>query len=189
MNYAEYKLYDTANGPGVRLALFVQGCPHHCPGCFNPETWDFNGGKPFTIKEIDEIIEHCKKSQISGLSILGGEPFAQDISVMLTLMSKFRQYVNKPIWVWTGYTIEEIIQDPFKTAMLIMTDVLVDGPFIEAKKNIRLVHRGSSNQRVIDVKKTLDNFYEKIGHEYIDGVPITEADRKVMTESIVLYEE
>ena len=189
MRYADYKLYDIANGPGVRLSLFTQGCPHHCPGCFNPETWDFNGGKEYTLETTMEIIEHCKKPQISGLSILGGEPFAQKMSTLTALLALYKDHVGKPVWVWTGYTIEELAKDPINLAVLSLIDVLVDGPFIEAKKNIRLVHRGSSNQRVIDVKKTLDNFNSKIGIEYFKGGPVSEIDQKVMTESIVLYEE
>jgi anaerobic ribonucleoside-triphosphate reductase activating protein len=169
MRYADYKLYDTANGPGVRLSLFVQGCPHHCPGCFNPETWDFNGGEEYTIENSIDIITHCKREEIAGLSILGGEPFAleNDIPMLVSLLAVYKETVKKPVWVWTGYTIEELITDPIKIVLLSFIDVLVDGPFIEAKKNIKLVHRGSSNQRVIDVQATLEKYKENPDSNFV----------------------
>lgn len=175
MRYAEIKPYDTANGPGVRVSLFTQGCTHHCHNCFNPETWDFDGGKEFTMATIDRICMLGNRDEISGLSILGGDPFQADLDMMFILLRSFQKKVGKPIWVWTGYTINELMKDPKKACLLLLVDVLVDGPFIESKKNLRLKHRGSSNQRVIDTQKTMRNFLS-VNYDSIE-------------ESIVLYEE
>lgn len=155
MRYARIIENDIANGPGVRVSLFVQGCKRHCTGCFNPETWDYNGGMLFTKNTEDYILDVATPDNISGLSILGGEPF--DYANELTkVVRHFRNvYPEKSVMIWTGYTWGELITDECKKKLLTLTDILVDGPFIQDLKDPRLVCRGSSNQRVIDVKKSL----------------------------------
>lgn len=155
MNYAKIKEFDIANGPGVRASLFVSGCTHNCPGCFNKEAQDFNYGKPWTKEIEDEFIEHLKKPEIVGVNILGGEPLQQG-KPLLNLLIRIHEEVQKPIWLWTGYDIVDIMQGNNKTQRetIYMCDVVIDGKFIEAKKDLSLKYRGSSNQRVIDIKKT-----------------------------------
>ena len=146
MNYGEIKKCDIANGEGVRVALFVSGCRHHCKGCFNSMTWDFNYGKKFTEETEEEILEALKPNYIDGLSLLGGEPFEPE----------------KNIWCYSGYLFDEELKKEsrarceYTDEMLSMLDVLVDGRFEEDKKNITLLFRGSENQRLIDVKKSLE---------------------------------
>lgn len=152
MRYATVKANDVANGPGVRVTLFVQGCPHHCPGCFNSETWEFDGGEEFTAYTMDEIIEIGKRPHINGLSILGGEPFAQNLEIIQTIIEMFKEATGKSVWMWSGYLYEELMENENARKILSMIDVLVDGPFIESKKDLTLKHRGSSNQRVFDLK-------------------------------------
>ena len=164
MNYADIKRIDVANGPGIRVSLFVSGCTHHCKNCFNPETWDFGFGKPFTEKEIDEILDYLEPSHIKGLSLLGGEPFEfSNQQGLLPLMRKFKEkFPEKDVWCYTGYDFEADI----KKKMMVMwsetrelipyIDILVDGRFVEELKNLQLRFRGSSNQRIIDVKKSLE---------------------------------
>lgn len=144
---------DIANGPGVRVSIFMQGCPFHCKGCFNKETWDFNEGQDFTNNEIAEIINLAKDDYIKGLSILGGEPLHPNtIEATKELAKAFKEkYPNKTIWLWTGYLFENI---PNKEALNYI-DVLIDGQFKEELHDPRLKWRGSSNQRVIDIQKTL----------------------------------
>ena len=144
---------DIANGPGVRVSIFMQGCPFHCKGCFNKETWDFNDGQNFTNNEIAEIINLAKDDYIKGLSILGGEPLHPNtIEATKELAKTFKEkYPNKTIWLWTGYLFESI---PNKEALNYI-DVLIDGQFKEELHDPRLKWCGSSNQRVIDVQKTL----------------------------------
>lgn len=154
MNYAAIKEMDIANGTGVRVSLFVSGCTRKCKGCFNAEAWDFNAGKPFTRDTLDHILSILKHDYISGLSILGGEPLEPRNLEMVELIvfivrSKFPE---KNIWLYSGYTYDEIMQ--VSPAILDYIDVLVDGPFIEEEKDISLLFRGSRNQRVIDLKKT-----------------------------------
>ncbi len=151
--YNKIRKMDISNGPGVRVSIFMQGCHFHCPGCFNPETHDFEGGKPFTEETIAKVLELAEKEYIVGLSILGGEPFhPANISGTLQLARAFKKkYPDKTIWAWTGYRFEEHIQAHPVCQYL---DVLVDGPFVEKLHDFRLEWRGSSNQRVIDVKKT-----------------------------------
>jgi anaerobic ribonucleoside-triphosphate reductase activating protein len=155
MNYAKINTHDVANGPGVRVSLFVSGCEHRCPGCFNPETWDFGYGEEFTDEKLDEILEAGKPDYIKGLSILGGEPLHDEnigYTMLLSVLWKSR-YPDKPVWAYTGYRWEDI--DKFYRDVVIpQFDVLVDGPFIEAEKDLNLRFRGSRNQRIIDVKKT-----------------------------------
>ena len=151
MNYGRIKKVDIANGPGVRVSLFVSGCRNHCPGCFNPETWDFSYGAPFTKKTEKEIIKALRPSWIQGLSILGGDPMEpENQRALLPLLKRIRVMLpDKDIWLYTGYTYEQIRG----AEILKWIDVLVDGPFIDAEKDITLTFRGSRNQRIIPLKK------------------------------------
>lgn len=163
MNYAEIKNCDIANGPGVRISLFVSGCTHHCPGCFNQVAWDFNYGQPFTQQTIDEILELLKPGYIKGLTLLGGEPFEpQNQGPIVELLRQIKEkYPQKSIWAFSGYLFDRDILSgrlgPWETTReyLSYLDVLVDGPFVEAKKNLSLRFRGSENQRIIDVPASL----------------------------------
>ncbi len=164
MNYGAVKKLDIANGPGLRVSLFVSGCTHHCPGCFNPETWNFDYGRPFTQETEAELLSMLDSSYIDGLSLLGGEPFEPaNQKGLLPLLRKVKSsYPEKTIWCYTGYTLEQDLLNPsrarcqYTDEMLSLIDVLVDGEFVESKKNIRLKFRGSENQRVIDLKKSLE---------------------------------
>ena len=151
MNYGRIKKVDIANGPGVRVSLFVSGCRNHCPGCFNPETWDFAYGAPFTKKTEKEIIKALRPSWIQGFSILGGDPMEpENQRSLLPLLKRIRVMLpDKDVWLYTGYTYEQIRE----AEILKWIDVLVDGPFIEAEKDIMLTFRGSRNQRIIPLKK------------------------------------
>ena len=164
MNYGEIKKNDISNGIGVRTSLFVSGCRHHCKNCFNEQTWDFGFGEAFTEQTMIEILESCEPDWINGLSLLGGEPFEpENQRVLLPFLLMFKdKFPNKDIWCYSGFTFEEIkgkVKSRAKTdisaEMLSLIDVLVDGRFEESKKDISLKFRGSSNQRIIDVKKTL----------------------------------
>lgn len=163
MNYADIKRIDVANGPGVRVSLFVSGCSHHCKGCFNEETWDFNFGGLFDDKAIDTVMEYLAPSHIKGFSLLGGEPFEYtNQQGVLPLLRKIKEtYPEKDIWCWTGYLFDRDIRDtmmvkwPETREMINYIDILVDGEFEIDKKNLSLRFRGSSNQRIIDVKKSL----------------------------------
>lgn len=156
MNYARIKWHDISNGPGVRASLFVSGCTHNCKGCFNEEAQDFNYGKPWTKEIEDKFIEHLKKPEIVGVNILGGEPLQQGRPLLL-LLRRIKEEIKKPIWLWTGYTFEQLMKkpdgDPNKI-ILNTIDVLIDGKFIESKKDLSLKYRGSSNQRVIDINES-----------------------------------
>lgn len=163
MNYAAIKTRDIANGPGVRVSLFVSGCTHHCKNCFNQEAWDFDYGQPFTGETIEYIIAQTRPSYVKGITLLGGEPFEpQNQRAVVELLRKIRRELpEKSIWAFSGYLYDRDIL-PGKLGDLAITkeflsylDVLVDGPFIEAKKNLSLRFRGSENQRIIDVKKSL----------------------------------
>lgn len=164
MHYGEIKKCDIANGEGVRVSLFVSGCTHHCPGCFNQDTWDFGYGRAYTDETEQEILDALSPSYISGLTLLGGEPFEPaNQEVLVRLLRKVRiRYPQKTIWCYTGYLFDRELRGESRARcahtdeMLSMLDVLVDGRFVEAKKDIRLVFRGSSNQRIIDVKKSLE---------------------------------
>lgn len=163
MNYADIKLFDVANGPGVRVSLFVSGCTHHCKNCFNPETWNFDFGKPFTQAEIDHILNSCKEDYIAGITVLGGEPMEpQNQESVLDLLKQFRnRYPDKTIWCYSGYTFETDILNrmvseyPFTRELLSYIDILVDGEFIQEEKDLSLRFKGSRNQRIIDVKESL----------------------------------
>lgn len=152
-NYAQIRSMDISNGDGVGCSIFVQGCPHHCPNCFNSETWDYNGGKEFTQDIQDKFIETCKVDYIDHVSLLGGEPLAQDTDFYL-FIRRIRKEVGKPIWLWTGFLYEEL--KPLEREV-VQTDIdyLIDGRFIQSLYDPNLKYRGSSNQRVIDVKETL----------------------------------
>lgn len=161
MRYGNIKKCDIANGVGVRTVLFVSGCTHHCKGCFQPETWDFSYGEPYTTETEDEIIESLRPSYVNGLTLLGGEPFEpQNQRALIGLLRRIRRELpEKTIWGFSGYTWEELIGESrahceVTDEMLSMLDVLVDGEFVEEKRNISLRFRGSENQRLIDVPKT-----------------------------------
>lgn len=157
MKYAKIRKMDISNGEGVRVSLFVQGCSFHCKNCFNQETWDFNGGKEFTTAEIQKIIELANKDYIAGLSILGGEPLHNNnVDEVFHIVATFKEkFPNKDIWLWTGFKFEDAIKDSKRKLILCNIDVLIDGQFEEDKKDLTLKWRGSSNQRVIDCKKSL----------------------------------
>lgn len=162
MYYGNIKKLDIANGDGVRVSLFVSGCRNRCEGCFQPETWNFEYGKPFTMETQEAILEALVPAYVQGLTLLGGEPFEPENQRELTaLLRRVKQeYPNKNVWCFSGYTLEEIMGDghphcDISMEMLSMIDVLVDGRFEEAKKDISLKFRGSANQRIIDLKKTM----------------------------------
>lgn len=163
MNYATVKNYDIANGTGVRVSVFVSGCTHRCQGCFNEEAWDFGYGEPFTDEVQEEIIRYLEPDYIKGLSILGGEPFEHSNQQgLLPFLRRVKQlYPTKSIWCYTGYIFEKDILERMceewqeTREILSYIDILVDGPFIEEQKDWSLKFRGSSNQRIIDVPKSL----------------------------------
>lgn len=166
MNYAKIRRCDVANGPGVRVSLFVSGCNHHCKNCFNRDAWDFNYGNEFTEKQEEQIIEDLKPEYITGLSLLGGEPFEQaNQEGLAPLVKKVKQtYPDKKIWCYTGFTFDkqilgQMVQEENRDTtkqMLENIDYIVDGRFVEELKDPKLQFRGSSNQRIIDVKKSLE---------------------------------
>lgn len=162
MNYGNIKFIDTADGEGVRVSLFVSGCRNHCPGCFNQDTWDFDFGKEFTEVEENEILEGCNKEYISGLTILGGEPMEPENQVVLVnLIKKFKErFPEKSLWMYTGYVLDKDLLpgqrkyvEDVTGLILDSIDVLVDGPFILAERNLSLKFRGSNNQRILDKEK------------------------------------
>lgn len=166
MNYGTIKKYDIANGEGVRVTLFVSGCRHHCEGCFNPETWSFCYGSPFTPAVEDELLDALAPDYIAGLTLLGGEPFEpENQAVLLPFLRRFRtRYPGKSVWSYSGYLFDTELLAPDGRAhcehtveMLSLIDVLVDGEFVLALKNISLPFRGSENQRIIDVKASLSS--------------------------------
>ena len=165
MHYGTIKKTDIANGPGVRVSLFVSGCRNHCEGCFQPQTWDFNYGQEFTEETKDQILALLAPDHIRGLTILGGDPMepANQPVVSDLLKSVKEKYPGKDIWAFTGFTWE-LLHDPSCRAhteyieeLLGLIDVLVDGPFVMEKKDLRLRFRGSSNQRLIDVGQTISS--------------------------------
>ncbi len=163
MNYADIKKVDVANGEGVRVSLFVSGCNHHCKGCFNECAWDFNYGNKFTDENIDEVINYLNHDHIEGLTLLGGEPLEYvNQEGILPLVKRVKEkFPNKNIWCYTGFDFEKDVvgkmsKDNETTKELLnYIDVMVDGKFEEDKKNLKLKFRGSSNQRIIDVKESL----------------------------------
>ena len=165
MNYSEIKFTDIANGEGVRVSLFVSGCRRRCKNCFNRSAWDFASGEPFTEEVQEKILAALAPDFIAGLSLLGGDPFEpENQRALLPFVQEVKnRYPNKNIWCYTGYTYHNgaICEPQANTevtrALISCLDVLVDGPFIEEKKDIRLKFRGSSNQRVIDIKRSLES--------------------------------
>ena len=162
MRYAQIRKMDISNGEGIGVALFVQGCHFHCPNCFNSETWDFNGGKEWTDEIADKFLDLADKPQIKRISILGGEPLAKENrDDVCTLLQRIRERFgrSKQVWLYTGYTWDEILKEILDAkellerqtaARLLLCDVIVDGKYVEALKDYKLKWRGSSNQRVID---------------------------------------
>ena len=165
MRYADggLKRIDSANGPGVRVSLFVQGCRKHCRGCFNQETWDFCGGHPYGKEEEDMLIGWGAPEYISGITFLGGDPTEpENAGAVLHTAERFREaYPEKSIWIYSGDTLEMLKKrfagEPELRELLSVCDILVDGPFVAEKKNLSLRFRGSENQRIIDLKKTAEN--------------------------------
>ena len=156
MRYNKIRKMDISNGPGVRVSIFMQGCSFHCKNCFNPETWDFKSGTEFTDETVDKIIDLANNDYIKGLSILGGEPMhPNNIKGTTKLAKKFKEiYPDKTIWVWSGFLFDRDLKDK---EVLNYIDVLVDGRYEDELHDFTLKWKGSSNQRVIDVKKTLKN--------------------------------
>ena len=165
MYYGEIKNCDIANGIGVRVTLFVSGCTNRCPGCFQPQTWDFDYGEPFTSETEEKLLDMLSPRFINGLTLLGGDPFEPENQRALTpFLYRVRQrYPEKTVWAFTGFLYEDLLRDgshprcEVTDNMLDLIDVLVDGPFIERLKDISLRFRGSSNQRLIDLNKTRDS--------------------------------
>ena len=164
MNYATIKPVDIANGPGVRVSLFVSGCTHHCKDCFNAEAWDFGFGKPFTEETIEELLKALDHDYIEGLTLLGGEPLEpSNQEGLLPFIRRVREELpEKTIWCFSGYEWEKDIlgrmlpSSQVSRQLIPMFDVLVDGRFVAEKKNLSLKFRGSENQRILDVKKSLE---------------------------------
>ena len=160
MNYATIKNCDIANGPGVRVSLFVSGCTHRCPGCFNEVAWDFDYGQPFTEETVESILAMLRPSYIKGLTLLGGEPFEpRNQAAVVSLLRRIREELpEKSIWAFSGFLFEkDMLSGRIGDVReyLSYLDVLVDGPFVQEKKNLNLRFRGSENQRIIDVKASL----------------------------------
>ena len=177
MNYAAIKKFDIANGPGVRVSLFVSGCRHHCKNCFNQEAWDFAYGEPFTPEISREILDAVAPDYIEGLSLLGGEPFEpENQKGVLTLVREFKKaYPKKDIWCYTGFLFDrELLAGTVGNPNIVnelfsLIDVLVDGKFIESRKNISLAFRGSENQRIIDVPASLESGEVVLSKYHKDG--------------------
>ncbi len=180
MNYADIKQFDAANGPGIRISLFVSGCTHKCKGCFNEVAWDFNYGEPFTQNEIDRIIEYLRPEYISGLTILGGEPMEPSNQAgILPLLRRVREVYGdgKTIWIFSGYLFDKDILGrmvdtvPETRAILSCIDVMMDGPFIEEQKDLGAYFRGSNNQRAIKVPESIKAgelvFWEPVEPKYV----------------------
>ena len=153
MRYAQIRDMDVVNGEGIACSIFFQGCSHHCYNCFNPDTWDFSRGKELTKEIISEFIELCKNPQIDCISILGGEPFDQDCIEFYEFIEDLKR-VNKPIYIWSGYTYEELIANK-KWYVLNEVDYLIDSKYVDELRDITLWLRGSTNQRIIDTKQSI----------------------------------
>ena len=156
MHYAQMRKYDVANGIGIRSTLFVSGCTHQCPGCFNTDYREFDYGMPWTKEAEDTFLSYIKDENVHGVTILGGEPMQQTKDDdLLNLLRRIKQETNETIWIYSGYTYEEILKEPKRRQILKLCDVLVDGRFVEALKDLKLRFRGSSNQNIIDVQASL----------------------------------
>ncbi len=170
MNYATIKVNDIANGTGIRVSLFVSGCTHRCPGCFNAEAWDFDYGEPFTPQVEERIFRALEPAYVEGLTLLGGEPMepANQAALLPFIQRVKERFPDKTVWCYTGYTLEQLLAPACQAhtahtaALLALIDVLVDGRFEQDKKDIRLRFRGSSNQRIIDLPATLEVGHIKI---------------------------
>lgn len=157
MNYCELKTTDIANGPGVRVSLFVSGCRKHCKGCFNSETWDFAYGKPFDAQAEQAVLDALRPGYIEGITLLGGDPLEpENAEALVPFLRRLRaELPNKTVWCFTGDLFENLLKDEGAVQLLRLIDVLVDGPFVEAQKNITLRFRGSENQRLLDIPQSL----------------------------------
>lgn len=159
MNYSDIKYTDMINGEGIRVSLFVSGCLHKCNGCFNKDTWDPTFGYPFTKEVENQILEYFKKyrNSLKGLSLLGGDPtFKDNIDCLIVFINRFKSFFpEKNIWIWSGFTWEVIEKNKKLFSLVSLCDVLIDGKFIETEKDLSLKWRGSKNQRVIDIKKSI----------------------------------
>ena len=155
MRYNLIRKMDISNGPGVRVSIFMQGCHFHCKNCFNPETWDFKGGKEFTDETIEKVLDLCEKSEVKGLSILGGEPMhPENIEGTTKLAKAFKEkYPEKNVWAWSGFKFEDLKNKE----VLKYIDILVDGNYKDELHDPTLKWKGSSNQRVVDVQKSIEN--------------------------------
>lgn len=162
MNFAEMRDFDVANSPGISATLFVSGCPHGCPNCFNKNLWSYKYGGHFDDEMKERFLKMASNNLVSTISILGGEPLAQgeDMLELVRDLSK----LNKPIWIWTGYTFEEIVTSDIKRYIVSYADVIVDGRFVEELKDLTLKHRGSSNQRILNAKASIQ-YRKPIYHE------------------------
>lgn len=168
-NYNDIKLFDVLNGEGTRHSLFVSGCQHYCKGCFNKNAWDYNYGNSLDDEAINIIINHFNTNRpLQGISLLGGEPM-DSARTLLKLVKKFKiKYPDKDVWLWSGYLFEEIRRDKSMNELLEQIDVLIDGKFVESKKDLTLKFRGSSNQRIIDVQKSLINNQVVLWEDRVD---------------------
>lgn len=155
MNYADIRRFDVTNGSGIGTSLFCSGCHFNCPNCFNKEAQDFNYNKPFTKQVEDEFLNHCKNTHVNHVSLLGGEVFQQDLDIILNLVKRIKNEVNKPIYIWTGFLWSELIKDSKKIEILKYVDVVTDGRFEQNKKDLNLKFKGSSNQVTIDVQRSI----------------------------------
>lgn len=154
MRYGQIRQYDIANGRGIRVSIFVTGCTHHCPDCFNEEYQDFKAGELWTQEETGLVIKYLKDPNVDGLTLLGGEPM-QNLE-LVSIIREIKEQVDKPIWIYSGYTFEQIIADSKKLELLKEGQVLVDGLFQKDLKDLKLKFRGSSNQRIIDIQKSIE---------------------------------
>ena len=157
MRYAQLRRYDISNGPNIRATLFVSGCTHNCKGCFNKDYQDFSYGKEWTSITETLFLCYAKDPKVKGINILGGEPLQQTMDNSLAdLLAKIKENTNKPIWLWTGYKLEDVINNTKVMNILQYVDVLIDGKFEEDKKDLNLMYRGSANQRIINLTKTFE---------------------------------
>lgn len=156
MNYGQIRKYDIANGPGIRTSIFVTGCSLNCKNCFNKEYQNSNFGEKWTDQTTKKVIDYLSIDEVAGLTILGGEPF-ESAKDLISIIDDIKKQIDKSIWIYSGYTFENLIENPTCKNLLKEVDVLVDGPFKEAKKDLKLRFRGSSNQRIIDIKESLAN--------------------------------
>lgn len=171
MNYSDIKYTDMINGEGIRVSIFVSGCSHKCKGCFNKDTWNPEFGRSFSNEVEEEILKYFEqyRASLKGLSLLGGDPtFHKNIAPLISFLKKFKKrFPEKTIWIWSGFTWEAILESEKLFSLVSLCDVLIDGKFIEEKKDLTLKWRGSQNQRVIDIQKSISEnsviLYEKIG--------------------------